>query len=227
MKKYFIFVPGCQMNRSDAERVNAILSGFGLKPSLEKEADLIVAVACSVRQSAVDRIYGLSRKWKKRKVKTILTGCVLPPDRKKLEKSFDHILKIEEIGKLGKLLGLNKGIVHGPHSDFKPNSSFSALVPIMTGCNNFCSYCVVPYVRGREVSRKAGEIVRECRELIKKGCKEIILLGQNVNSFLSGSLDFPDLLKKVDGIEGDFWIRFATSHPKDFSSKLINVIAKG
>ena len=97
----------------------------------------------------------------------------------------------------------------------------------MTGCNNYCSYCVVPYVRGREVSRSAKEIIYEIKNLVKKGYKEIWLLGQNVNSYKDGKIDFPKLLKMANAVPGDFWIRFTSSHPKDFSDKVIDAMATG
>ncbi|MCX6765553.1 MAG: tRNA (N6-isopentenyl adenosine(37)-C2)-methylthiotransferase MiaB [Candidatus Moranbacteria bacterium] len=108
----------------------------------------------------------------------------------------------------------------------KYNTKYSAFVPIMTGCNNFCSYCVVPYARGREISRPAKEIIKEVRVLVKKGYKEIILLGQNANSYNYRKINFSKLLKKINAISGNFWIHFLTSHPKDMSDELIKTIAK-
>jgi len=108
----------------------------------------------------------------------------------------------------------------------KYRSKFSAFMPIMTGCDNFCTYCVVPYVRGPEVSRKAEKILSEIKNLIKRGVKEIWLLGQNVNCYKDNKINFPKLLKMVNDIKGDFWIRFTSPHPKDFSDELINVMAK-
>jgi len=105
-------------------------------------------------------------------------------------------------------------------------SKFSAVVPVMTGCNNFCSYCVVPYTRGREISRPAEDIVCEIKNLIKRGYKEIWLLGQNINSYKDGKTNFPKLLKKINDIPGKFWIRFTSSHPKDFSDELIEAMAR-
>ncbi|MBI5766045.1 MiaB/RimO family radical SAM methylthiotransferase [Candidatus Falkowbacteria bacterium] len=264
-KKYFIWVLGCQMNKSDGERIDAVLSGIGyLKTAKESEADLIVAVACSVRQSAIDRIYGKSRIWQKKRSKgeliTILTGCVLDKDKNKLNNKFDLILSILEINQLPSKLGGLKVIEVADYFHLKPSpsSKFQAYVPIMTGCNNFCSYCVVPYVRGKEISRPAEEIINECRDLIKRGYKEITLLGQNVNSYQDptptlpliqgegellplvsrgsrareagergSKIDFPKLLKEIDNIKGDYWLRFITSHPKDLSDDLIKIMAKG
>jgi len=247
------------MNHSDSERIAGILEMAGYQKTLsEDNADLIVINACSVRQSAINKISGRFKKYKKlRKInpdlKIILTGCVLKSDKKKFEKMFDLVIGIEEIGskikspqppfdKVGNIIipslikkynavpPLLKG-ARGIYSDYfqiEPlrQNKFSAYIPIMTGCNNFCSYCVVPYTRGREYSRPAEEIISEVDNLVKQGYKEIILLGQNVNSYKSGVIDFPKLLKLINAIPGNFWIRFLTSHPKDMSEKLIGTVAE-
>jgi tRNA-2-methylthio-N6-dimethylallyladenosine synthase len=237
--KYYIITYGCQMNQGDSERLAAVLEDLGFVPvKHEKEADLIAVVACSVRQSATDRIYGKFRKKNKGGKIWILTGCILKEDKKKLEKVFDLVFDIKKISNLKSQI-LNKFKICPERSrritnlknfsiDYfriKPNYStpFSAYVPIMTGCNNFCSYCVVPYTRGREVSRPIKEIIDEVRDLIKKGYKEIILLGQNVNSYAN---NFVKLLGEINKIPGNFWIRFITSHPKDMSDGLIKAIGK-
>ncbi len=186
------------MNKSDSEKIAAVLEKTGYKEASKiNEADLVVVNMCSVRQSAVDRVYGLLPKFKKLKAKTILTGCVLRKDRRKFVKLFDEIVNIKDLIK---------------DMEQEHSNKFSALVPIMSGCNNFCSYCVVPYVRGREISRPAEEIICEIKKLVKRGCKEIWLLGQNVNSY--STIPFPQLLKKINKIPGKFWIRFTSSHPK-------------
>jgi len=201
--KYFVFTFGCQMNKADSERIAQGLERKKHKPALSiKEADLVVVNMCSVRQSAVNRVFGLKEKLKGKK--TILTGCILKKDRKKLEKIFDKIIEIEN---------LTKGLLGN-----------SSLLPIMKGCNNFCSYCVVPYTRGRETSRPAEEIICQAKKIIKKGVKEIWLLGQNVNSYKSKSVNFPKLLRMVNKIPGEFWIKFTSSHPKDFSNELIKAM---
>src|SRR3989339_2082208 len=194
--KYYIITHGCQMNKSDSERVATVLEEIGYSPAQkEGEADLVVIVACSVRQSAVDRIYGkaralaklkMSAQGRKNKKLFVLTGCVLLRDKKKLAGKFDYILDIKEIDKLKNELSevVNEAIVHD-YFKIKPSHSndFSAFVPIMTGCNNFCSYCAVPYVRGREESRGVKDILREIKGLAKTGYSEVILLGQNVNTY--------------------------------------------
>lgn len=202
------------MNKSDSARITSFLDKKGYKsaPNM-KGADLIVINACSVRQTAIDRIFGLKSKFKKLKAKKILTGCVLKSDKKKFREFFDEIMTIKEF------LGNN-------YLSILCSSTF---VPIMTGCDNFCSYCVVPYVRGREISRKPEQIIKQVKDLInpaqrgKQRYKEITLLGQNVNSYKHG---FPELLKLINDIPGKFTIKFMTNHPKDFSDELINTIAK-
>ncbi len=239
--KYHVIVYGCQMNISDAERVSAVLEGLNYKRTPEmNEADLIVVVMCSVRQSAVDRVVGLIEKFKKiRKLnpglKTVLTGCVLKKGRKILIEGFDHVIDIKDIKNLPKIIGEDHEKNSGDYLDITPkySSKFSANVPIMTGCNNFCAYCVVPYIRGREISRPAKEIISEIKNLVKKNYKEIWLLGQNVNSYKDPStgsgqaIKFPELLKMVSKIPGNFWIRFTSPHPKDFTEELIEVMGMG
>jgi len=250
--KYWITTFGCQMNKSDSERIASVLEEIGCKKtSKESEADLIVVNMCSVRQSAVDRIFGLNQKFVKlktlnHKLKTVLTGCVLKEDKKKFQKGFDLILNIKDLPNWPKYFKpkISVELRRSPlfngscYLKAKPKyqNNFSAFVPIMTGCNNFCSYCVVPYVRGPEVSRPAKEILSEVKDLVKMGFKEIWLLGQNVNSYRSGStlistrnnaeVNFAKLLKMVNDIPGNFWIRFTSPHPKDFSDELIETMAK-
>ena len=235
MKKYFIITYGCQMNRSDSERIANVLENIDLKLAKKmNDADLILVNMCSVRQSAVDRVYGLFpnfQKFKKEnsKLKTVLTGCILKKDRMQFAKRFDWILDINNLFRWPKILKIRDGgQMKKNYFEILPKyqTRFSALVPIMTGCNNSCAYCVVPYTRGKEISRPAKEIIQEIKKLIKGGYKEIWLLGQNVNSYRDGLINFPKLLKAVNDIRGDFWIRFTSPHPKDFSEELIRVMAK-
>ena len=209
--KYHIITFGCQMNKADSEKIAAVLENKGYKAASKiNEADLIVVNMCSVRQSAVDRVYGVLEKLKSQKleVKTILTGCILKKDKKKFAKLFDEIIDV-------------KDLIKNIKSKYSNNSSAS--IPIMTGCNNFCSYCVVPYTRGEEISRPLKEITCEVEGLIKRGIKEIWLLGQNVNSYKYG---FSELLRAINKIPGKFWIRFTSSHPKDFSDDLIEAMTE-
>ena len=141
--------------------------------------------------------------------KIILAGCVLPEDKKKLKNKVSEIWYPDNYFECSPIYSNEK----------------SAYVPIMTGCDNFCAYCAVPYTRGRERSRPAEEIIKEVKNLIQKDYKEIWLLGQNVNSYKSGAVNFPRLLEMINEILGDFKIRFLTSHPKDMSEELIKIVA--
>jgi tRNA-2-methylthio-N6-dimethylallyladenosine synthase len=230
------------MNKSDSERAAAYLEENGFLPALsDEEAGLVMINTCGVRQSAESRIYGLIGKIRKKNksCKIIITGCLSERKdlHKKIKNQVDLFLPIVDLPKLIKKLNIKK-----EKTDYKNylniapkyKSKFSAFVPIGNGCDNFCSYCVVPYARGREIYRPRKEIVNEVKNLIKKGYKEITLIAQNVNSykvFVTKNkkleiFDFSDLLKEINKIKGDFWIRFATSHPKDMSNKLINTIAE-
>lgn len=219
------------MNKSDSERAAAILDSIGYKETEnEKEADLILVMACSVRQSAIDRIFGKAKNWRKRNAVLVLAGCVLPKDKPKMKKIFDVLIENNDLPKLPALL--DKNCNNSPEFfKIKPRHklSFSAFIPIMTGCDNFCTYCAVPLTKGREVSRPFDEILEEVNSLIKDGYKEIILLGQNVNSYgkdlKNKKHNFSDLLKEVDKVSGNFWIRFITSNPHDMSSEIIDAVA--
>ena len=199
--KYYIKTYGCQMNHSDSERIASILEAVKYEKVLfEDKADLIVINMCSVRKSAVDRVAGNFKRYKKYKkknpnLKIVLTGCVVESDRERFEKLFDLVIDIKEIEQLSDRLFNGQADLpdkqaqsdYNNYFNIKPNyqNNFSAYVPIMTGCNNFCSYCVVPYTRGREYSRPVKEVLNEVTELVENGYKEIILLGQNVNSYES------------------------------------------
>ena len=244
------------MNKSDTERIAAVLEKMEYqKTSNENEADLILVNMCSVRQSAVDRVYGLSKKIKKlktknNKLKTILTGCISNLDLKKFQNFFDYILSIKALSKWPEFLKKEKFYYYpnprdekfskefeGCYFKVKPKYSknFSVFIPISTGCNNFCSFCIVPFVRGPLICRCHEEILDEVKSAIENGAKEIWLLGQNVNRYRSNSkfkiqnskiIDFAELLRRVNQIEGNFWIRFTSPHPKDFSDELIETMAK-
>lgn len=222
------------MNKADAQRLSAYLEKLGFEPTDKSEqADLIALVTCGVRQAAEDRIYGLIPQFRQAnpKVKIILTGCLSdrPDVKERLGERVDVYFNIADLPHLADKLGLKDetGSVAGYlNLDAKYQSTYSAYVPIGNGCNNFCAYCVVPYARGREVYRPYDEVLAEVKRLVAKGYKEIILIAQNVNSYASGAVDFPALLKMIDELPGDFWIRFATSHPKDLSDKLIATVAE-
>lgn len=231
--KYHIITFGCQMNISDSERISAVLESMNyVKTEKTEEADVVIINICSVRQSAIDRVYGLNPKFRKlkkknKKLKIIATGCILKPDKIKLLSFVDFVLNKKELYKLNDLL--NKKVkINKNYLSILPKyeSPFVAYVPISCGCSNFCTYCAVPYTRGRLVSRNYKEILKEIKELIKKDYKEIWLLGENVNDYHYGKMDFASLIKEIDKIKGKFWLRFTSPHPKDFSKEMINVLAK-
>ncbi len=240
---------GCQLNVSDGEKIKGLLSsmGFGFTDN-ENDADLIILNTCAVRESAEDRVFGIVGSMKKLKenkpsVMIGIAGCMTAQSHiaEKIKKSYpqvDFVLGTSAINGLPALLrdslrGRGFGADISEYDDFSAvvpqirDSSFKASVPIMFGCNNFCTYCIVPYVRGRERSRKPEDIISEVRELVSSGYKEIMLLGQNVNSYgkdLENIMSFPQLLREINAIEGDFIVRFMSSHPKDASKELIDTI---
>ena len=223
------------MNRSDSERIATVLESQGLKSvPTDVGADLIVVNACSVRQSAVDRIWGKLKIWKKFPNQPInkltnklvfITGCVLPADKKKFQEKVELIFPIAGLPKLPSYFKKNIFKV-GDYLQIKPKESEKneeIYIPIMSGCNNFCTYCAVPYTRGREYSRNVKEIICEVDNAVKKGFKTITLLGQNVNSFKP---NFVKLLKALVQIPGNFQINFLSSNPQDFPDKLVELVAR-
>lgn len=213
---------GCQQNIAESQELEKKLQEFGGKKTADiKSADFLMVNACSVRQKPMDRIFGIIKNWEKlktknKKVKTAITGCVLPADMKKLKQRFDLVLKIGDTKSFEKFIKKN-------YSPLPQTSKLKSLgyIPIMEGCNNFCSYCAVPYTRGREKSFPKVEIIKNIKSALRSGKKEILLLGQNVNSYSGG---FVNLLKEIIKIPGDFKISFLSPHPKDTSEKLIRLI---
>lgn len=171
---------GCQQNVHDAERLRTLFNKLGFTESKEENAELVVIVACSVRQKAVDRVFGKLRNWQKAHKMVLLTACVLSSDKKKFQEKGVTFFDIEDLNSLKPLLDLK---IRDDFNSIASNQSNSGYLPIITGCNNFCSYCAVPYTRGREKSRPVDEIVSDFKKLIASGHKEITLLGQNVNSY--------------------------------------------
>lgn len=236
---YFILTLGCQMNQSDAERLSAVLESTGYQACPRAaDAQLIVLNACSVRQTAIDRIWGWCRQleeWKKQKpIKTVLTGCLLDSDRLKFQKHFDLVLNIQDEETLRAFLG-KRLFEPSPKMGASSADRFCALVPIMTGCDNFCSYCVVPYARGREQSRLVAEVLREVSSLAESGCREVQLLGQNVNSYKPADehkfcstnpfkTPFAKLLWEINQIAGLARVHFITSHPRDMNDEVIQAL---
>jgi len=242
MKKYFLETYGCQMNKAESDSLEIILKRRGWESSVtDTQADLVIINTCSVRQTAEDRIWGRIGYFKKLKeshdFKLVIIGCMAERVKEELyttcKGTVDLVLgTLEKNNILEYLEGLPEQeqgtyTFQEYHSDGK---SFKTFVPIMHGCNNFCSYCIVPYVRGREVSRSAEEILHEIAFLESHNVKEITLLGQNVNSYRGTwqgkEISFPQLLDLIcSNLNSIGWVRFLSSHPKDFSSKLIDTIA--
>lgn len=282
---------GCQMNKSDSERVSTVIGDMGYTwTDKEEDADLLGVIACSVRQKAIDKVYTKIHKWNtwknKRNVVTFVSGCVLPADRDKFLKQFDIIFQVSELPQLPEMLrqyGVvtpftlspeiisdniqqepiknstfpdfttlvfdnKKAIAGQPVLMKQPDkrisgfwnvephyvSNFEAFVPIQNGCDKFCTYCAVPYTRGREISRPGNEIIDEVKRLVENGYKSITLLGQNVNSYghdkIGQEINFAELLRRIgkygDSSEHDFWLYFTSPHPRDMSDEVLDVIAE-
>lgn len=248
----FVHTYGCQGNVSDGERIKGMLdaAGYDFTDNVE-EADLILYNTCAIREHAEDRIYGNVGAIKKLKksnpnLKIALCGCMMQQQRvaDKIKKSYpfvDLVFGTHAIHRLPELLyktlSTGKRVYECEDSDgviaenlpVRRDGNIKGWLPIMYGCNNFCSYCIVPYVRGRERSRRPEDIINEAKELIAIGCKDITLLGQNVNSYgksLSEEINFSELLRRINALEGDFIIRFMTSHPKDCTKELLDTMAQ-
>ncbi|MBQ7548088.1 MAG: tRNA (N6-isopentenyl adenosine(37)-C2)-methylthiotransferase MiaB [Clostridia bacterium] len=247
----FVHTYGCQGNVADGERIKGILAslGYGFTDDVEK-ASLILYNTCAIREHAEDRIYGnvgAVKRLKRENPNLIiaLCGCMMQQPRvaEKIRASYpfvDMVFGTHVIHKIPELfyrrLTTGKRVFEIPDSDgviaedlpVRRDGSVKGWLPVMYGCNNFCSYCIVPYVRGRERSREPEDILREARELVAGGYKDITLLGQNVNSYgknLDRDVDFAKLLRAVNDIDGDFIIRFMTSHPKDCTPELLDAMA--
>lgn len=240
---------GCQLNVSDGEKIKGLLKKAGYDfTDNEYEADIIILNTCAVRESAEDRVFGIIGSMKKLKEENPsliigISGCMTAQEHvaEKIKKSYpqvDFVMGTSAINSLPSLLleclkGKKFSADISEYDDFSEQteqvreSTFKASVPIMFGCNNFCTYCIVPYVRGRERSRLPEDIINEVKNLVDSGYKEIMLLGQNVNSYgkdLKNGISFPELLRELNRIDGDFIIRFMSSHPKDASHELIDAI---
>ncbi len=234
------------MNKSDTERITGIMSHFGYETSIEDEADFLIVNTCSIRRLSEDKAYSKLGKWGKRKksgekIIIAICGCVAQQEGEKLLKKFpfiDLIFGTHNIYELPEILNKSEGRVCAvrktPVSEEEytiiRNKNINAWLPIMEGCNNFCTYCVVPYTRGRERSRTVENIIKEAKQILKEGFKEITLLGQNVDSYgkdLEGKPDFAYLLSELDKLEGKFRIRFTTSYPTDITDKVIETVKCG
>lgn len=293
--KYHLVTLGCQMNKSDSERVKTVIEAMGFRfTEREEDANLLGILACSVRQKSINKVYSQIAKWNKRKdresVITFVSGCVLPADREKFLKQFDMIFTMNELPQFPDMLkqygivtpASLQGSIDQPLSsessiyvkkeegpifdltaivqqkskisaadiqlnlfenhdikefwDITPeyDSTFEAFVPIQNGCDKFCTFCAVPYTRGREVSRPSEKILKEIKSLVDNGYKTITLLGQNVNSYgfdkKGNEISFSELLKKIgeygDNSGKEFWVYFTSPHPRDMGDDVIEVIAQ-
>jgi len=248
----FVDTYGCQQNEADSERIRGMLQASGYTMTdTEEGADIIVLNTCAIREHAEQRVFGnvgalTHTKRRHPRQKIFLCGCMMgqPKVSERIKHSYpyvDGVFSTHHLWQfpslLWRVLTVGKRVFAvedeaGSICEGIPvlrTNELKGWVSIMYGCNNFCSYCIVPYVRGRERSRRPEVILDECRELIAKGYKEITLLGQNVNSYgkdLGLGVDFADLMAQVASLEGDFRLRFMTSHPKDASRKLFDTIAK-
>ncbi|MCX6221929.1 MAG: tRNA (N6-isopentenyl adenosine(37)-C2)-methylthiotransferase MiaB [Bacteroidia bacterium] len=254
--KYHLITLGCQMNLSDSERVSAVLEGMGyIRTEIEEEANLLGILACSVRQKPIDKIYNKIAQWNRwknnRNLLTFVSGCILPADKEKFLKTFDLIFQMSELAQLPDMIreygivtpaGLkqpkpvmpkNEHITELWHIKPKYQSTYEAFVPIQNGCDKFCTFCAVPYTRGREVSRPSSEILDEVRHLVDQGYKSITLLGQNVNSYGldkdGEEINFAELLRQIGEFGKtsgqEFWVYFTSPHPQDMNREVIEVIA--
>ena len=253
--KYHLVTLGCQMNISDSGRVKTYIEKLGYESTDNPhEADLLGVIACSVRQKAIDKVYNLIAIWNRQKASrpltTFLTGCILPDDREKFLKTFDMVFDMRDLTKFAEMLAehTHEGTYYPKLSreeqayqmdyfwrlEGRQPDKFEAFVPIQNGCDKFCTYCAVPYTRGREVSRSSAEIVEEVKCLVNAGFKSITLLGQNVNSYgldkKGNEINFAQLLELI-GRYGDesgkeFYVYFTSPHPRDMTDDVLYTIAK-
>ncbi len=245
----FVHSYGCQLNVSDGEKIGGMLAqmGFGFADEPE-DADLILYNTCAVRENAENRVFGnigALKRLKENRPELVIAvcGCMVQQEQaaEKIRKKFpfvDLIFGTHVLHEFPQLLYTiyekQERVLRIPEADgliaeglpVRRESGILASVPIMYGCDNFCTYCIVPKVRGRERSREPELVISEVKTLLDEGYKEILLLGQNVNSYgKGGSADFPELLRRLDALDGEFLIRFMTSHPKDCTKELIDTIA--
>ena len=244
---------GCQQNEADSEVLAGIASSMGyVKTDDLSRCELLIVNTCAVREHAEKRALSITGQFKHLKsanpdLKIVVCGCMVSQEHRseEIRRRYPYVDILFGTDSIYRLPSLLLARLRGGKRSFTPLSgegriaeglpvrrerNFSAYLPIMAGCNNFCTYCVVPYVRGRERSRLPDDVLREALDLISSGCREITLLGQNVNSYgkdLETKIDFSDLLREIDVLEGDFRLRFMTSHPKDASGKLLQTMADG
>ncbi|MBN18244.1 MAG: tRNA (N6-isopentenyl adenosine(37)-C2)-methylthiotransferase MiaB [Chloroflexi bacterium] len=237
--KYFIWTVGCQMNKADSERLENALSKIGFENSTTPaDSDLIVLNSCVVRQGAEDKVVGMLTSLKPLKEKnpeTILAlmGCMVGPNTKELKQKFpyaDIFIQPQNYNPLIQYIENKLNIdTEGCLTQLSAKADVTAYIPIVQGCDKFCSFCIIPYRRGREICRPVKEIILETQYLSERGVKEITLLGQNIDSYghdLPEKPDLGDLLKELNKIDGIERIRFLTSHPNDMSDHIIESVAE-
>ncbi len=250
-RRAFVLTFGCQQNEADSEKIAGLCEAMGYEIVDSPEAaDLIMVNTCAIREHAEQKALSIVGQYKHLKAKKAslvigVCGCMVVQEHRQNDIKHrypyvDFIFGTSSLHRFPQLLceKIEKGkrifcpeekeYLVAEEQPIRRESTYRAWVSVMYGCNNFCSYCIVPYVRGRERSREKAEIVREVRELVNRGYRDVTLLGQNVNSYAKDAgygYDFADLLSELDAIEGDFTLRFMTSHPKDASRKLIDVMA--
>ncbi|MDH4269447.1 MAG: tRNA (N6-isopentenyl adenosine(37)-C2)-methylthiotransferase MiaB [Dehalococcoidia bacterium] len=242
MPRYFIWTIGCQMNKAESQQIAGYLDSAGYQATTSfSHADLVVLNTCVVRQSAENKVSGTlgllkGLKSKRPSLQILVTGCFVNSHTQELQRRFPHVDLLFKPGDYPELIAwaqqqgmpIEQRLPRYARNDGWTAPSPCALIPIIQGCDNFCSYCIVPYRRGREVSRPVKEIVCEVAELVRRGMKEVTLLGQNVDSYghdLPEHPDLADLLKELSNIDDLVRIRFLTNHPKDMSLKLIETMA--
>lgn len=241
--KYYIETYGCQMNLADSELVTTILDTNGYKQAdTIDDADVIIFNTCSVRQHAEDRVLGRisnekARKKNNKNLKIGVIGCMaqrLQDELMVMQDGVDFVVGVDQYSEIPHIISspdehlsadFNKQEIYNSIYPTR-TGKFNAFVTIMRGCNNFCSYCIVPYTRGRERSRPISDILTEIEQAGNNGYKDITLLGQNVNSYNFEGIKFPDLIKEIDKIESIKRVRFVTSHPKDISDELIKAMSE-
>jgi tRNA-2-methylthio-N6-dimethylallyladenosine synthase len=226
---YYIWTIGCQMNKAESGRFAAHFENLGLQPSAGiEDAEIILLNSCVVRQSAENRVINKLHSLKALKktrpeIIIAVTGCLVDPDIDNLRKKYPFVDYFFPAGEFPRWLG-----EYDVHKLVPRHPAVAAFVPIMQGCNNFCSYCIVPYRRGREKSRPPQEIENEIQDLVRLGVKEVTLLGQNVDSYGHDLADQPslaDLLARLNSLDGLLRLRFLTNHPKDMKAGLIRAVA--
>ncbi|MDA1188659.1 MAG: tRNA (N6-isopentenyl adenosine(37)-C2)-methylthiotransferase MiaB [Chloroflexi bacterium] len=238
MKSYYVWTIGCQMNKADSERLESAMGQMGLAAThAPQDADVVVLNSCVVRQNAEDKVVGMMTSLKPFKTENphkvlALMGCMVGPKTDALEKKYPYVdvfMRPQQYDPLINLLGERMGIdPEGCVGPLVAKPAVATYIPIIHGCDKFCTFCIIPYRRGREVSRSIDELVRETVMLVDRGVKDVTLLGQNVDSYghdLPGAPDLGDLLAAVNDVSGIERIRFLTSHPNDMSQHIIDAVA--